>query len=89
MNTFEFAAHSKTVIKPYFIFCSNVVVSQSAQNGIELTNVKTSMVVTDVTVNDNRMTGLEVISEPQSLVFSNIHASRMYDISEMCKHIQV
>ena len=69
--------------------CSNVVVSQSDQNGVELINVKTSMCVTDVTVNDNRMTGLKVISQPQSLVFSNIHASRKFGIKEIYEHINV
>ena len=69
--------------------CSDVVVSQSAKNGIELINVKTSMFVTDVTVNDNRMTGLKVISEPQSLVFSNIHASRKFGITEIYENRNV
>ncbi|KAK2173327.1 hypothetical protein NP493_884g04032 [Ridgeia piscesae] len=55
---------------------SNVVVSQSAQNGIELVHVMSSLSVINVTVNDNHETGLKIVYEPQTSVIANVHAAR-------------
>ena len=50
--------------------------SRSATNGIELMNVESEIEVTNVTVRDNDLNGLSVVSELVDL--SDIEAAREY-----------
>ena len=53
---------------------SDVVVSRSAANGIELMHVESEVKVTNVTVSDNDLNGLSVVSELVDL--ADIEAAR-------------